>query len=126
MANEERVQLLVDALRSGEFNQAQGVLENEHGNCCLGVACRVAMKNGLYVKVDRHEGDPSTLFDGQGIDLPLSVQEWYGFEQYNPLLKPEDDVDGYCGAIHLNDYKKYDFNKIADAFERTFIDVDGE
>lgn len=53
--NKERLQLLVDALYSGEFQQTQGVLKRSKpipqfetggpvlpvGYCCLGVACEI-------------------------------------------------------------------------------------
>lgn len=76
MANPERVQLLVDALRSNEFEQCQGTLRSLPGpgdfedgmalvsvqgsyivpdrvrHCCLGVATEVAISNGLQLPDD--------------------------------------------------------------------------
>ena len=39
-------QLLVSALRSGEYKQIKGCLSTGGGYCCLGVACEVYIKAG--------------------------------------------------------------------------------
>src|SRR5258706_13652522 len=97
--NVERVQMLVDALRSGEFKQGYGALEKvtrlaggvEEGpevlvHCCLGVACRIAMRNGLRVLAQRASLGFGTRFDDSSGVLPPSVQAWYGFASADPML----------------------------------------
>lgn len=118
MANKERVQLLVDALKSGEFNQITGYLETTEGNCCLGVAGRVSVRNGLELHVTVEDG--VTFFDDDETTMPQAVMDWYGFVEYDPMLVIEDGTEE--SAIDLNDSGDYDFNKIADAFKRTYID----
>jgi hypothetical protein len=138
--NKPRIKLLVDALRSGEFKQGKGHLEiietdsdgNETiTNCCLGVACRVAMANGHPLKVDRIGFAPwqVTEFGAPTDDpseavLPTSVMRWYGLNQANPSLRYNDE---WSEASSLNDGDSswgkagLSFDEIADAFERTFL-----
>jgi hypothetical protein len=44
--NVVRVQMLIDALRSGEYQQTTGCLRDDHGFCCLGVGTDIAIKKG--------------------------------------------------------------------------------
>jgi hypothetical protein len=109
--NKERVQLLVDALRSGEFQQRHGDLRgNAHGGgvsyCCLGVATEVALRNGAMC-----------LEAWGGTALHWRLAQWYGFESGNPIIRPAPCRD----AVAANDICKLDFNQIADAFEETFL-----
>jgi hypothetical protein len=124
--DKERVQLLIDALRSGGFEQGKGRLLRDGRFCCLGVACVVAQHSGLLLRTevdddyDVHFGDP----DNWGADanysmLPRSVQDWYGFEDQDPEL--EDDDGDLTPASTWNDEYDKDFAWIADAFERTFL-----
>lgn len=124
MPNTENIRKWVDALRSGEFTQKSGQLEyvtlkgEVIGNCCLGVACRVAMKNGVPVEVSRNEDDVTT-FDGARGVLPDSVTTWIGMDMYDPLLFTPDGRREH--ATHLNDTEGKDFSYIADAIERTYL-----
>jgi hypothetical protein len=94
----------VDALRSGKYRQTVKVLRNVFGYCCLGVACEVAIKNGLQLKV---EGD---LFDGKGSWLPERVTKWLGL--HDACGKP----DSGPALTELNDMGK-SFSEIADYIE---------
>lgn len=76
MLRPEPTKLLVAALRSGEFTQAEGCLQDDDGNnCCLGVACRVAIRAGLAVEAENSPED-GVLFDGADAFLPDSVANW--------------------------------------------------
>lgn len=110
--NKERVQLLVDALRSGEFKQRYGGLKGiAHSggvsHCCLGVATEVALRNGAESR--------GNAWDGTALHWELT--RWYGFESGNPIIRPAPCRD----AVAANDICKLDFNQIADAFEETFL-----
>ena len=129
--NGDRVRLLVDALRSGEFEQGRGRLNRDDELCCLGVACVVAQRAGLALRAYTDEdGDVHYGRDDDGwkdeedyAQLPRSVQEWYGFEFNDPELRAAVDgehEDTYQAST-LNDDYAYDFAQIADAFERTFL-----
>lgn len=126
-ANKERVKLLVDALRSGDYTQTQHTLEinlldGNKLNCCLGVACRVAIQNGLELKTTERATQTyfGDLENGSDTLLPLDVVAWYGFEDTDPDLTV-DDGEVVLPAIILNDNRRYSFNEIADAFENTFL-----
>lgn len=132
--NKERIRLLVDALRSGNYQQGNAVLgyrDRETGTdrfCCLGVATEVAIANGcLLTRVDGVANGKSAFIyeDGgeedsitRGIYLHPVVQEFYGLDSYNPRL-------GAGHAADLNDVNHWDFGQIAQAFEDTFL-TDGE
>lgn len=124
-ANKENVRKLVEALRSGEYEQAKSRLAwlSKDGKnfkyCCLGVACEVAKKNGLDLEVLLVDGDTSKSYDNATLHLPRRVIEWYGFTGQNPQLRREDGY--YDTATHMNDQQGLDFNTIADAFEGTFL-----
>ena len=155
MVNKERVQLLVDALRSPEFAGKQGkhrlsseltskitnkqdVMQYKH--CCLGVACIVAKRAGLNVLfVPRTEPEP--VGDGSATQTYLS---WSGVNSYGAshTALPEavlawygfDEYDPELRfgrsdetqpASWLNDDLNMTFNQLASAFERTYL-RDGE
>lgn len=71
---------LVEALRSGRFKQTVNALcRVDVGHCCLGVACEVAIEDGLELERFQIEGDPLVSFGGLTGSLPKSVRDWYGF-----------------------------------------------
>lgn len=138
MVNKGNVQILVDALRSGEYAQCTGslVLHHEDGSreyCCLGVATVLAIKAGVKVTEDGTNPnsscscnscrrsvkfqDPSGTVTAQV--LPPAVKAFYGFDFMDPELLDEDN--SRTTATQLNDRKKYSFPRIADAFERTYL-----
>lgn len=143
--NRERVRLLVDALRSGEFTQATGTLhrteeDEPEGYCCLGVACVVAMRNGCAVEEVSNNGENIFRATGDAFDessgyLPKVVVEFYGFD-VAPNGDPELDKDGVSNgrarewlvltATKVNDQLELDFSEIADAFEYTYLREENE
>lgn len=81
--------LLVEALRSGEYTQTTGKLKDDSGHCCLGVLCE------LYAKTQKKKGfqkdefgniyfedSNQTRYDGTPFredgTLPTQVQRWAG------------------------------------------------
>lgn len=131
----------VDALRSGEYKQASGVLRDDNDAfCCLGVLCDVAVKEGLEITVfppptSDEEADSeefSTNWGGYGYGsryddevLPGEVREWAGLDDNSPEV-PRQDTDpevthSYAVApevalADLND-RGMTFNEIADRIE---------
>jgi hypothetical protein len=129
--NKERVQLLVNALRSGDYIQGFGALEYEDPNdkkvknCCLGVACRVAQKHGSEVVLGSGSRLPVgskfadyVTFDNSDAYLPERVRNWFGFALSSPVLQVNNRNHL---AAYVNDTRKYNLRDIADAFERTYL-----
>lgn len=129
LPNKERIKLLVDALRSGKFEQGRITLteiyvaynKTNEMDCCLGVACKVAMANGL--ELDRTVRGNYVFYNGNDTALPDEVLDWYGFSDEDPVLaEPSEDSDHrLITAIAANDALKYDFEQIADLFEKKYL-----
>ena len=115
----ENAKKWVEALRSGKFKQGKNFLHSIEGDtfCCLGVACELAVKEGIipepilkdtgtYVYGD--ENDSSNGF------LPRAVKNWLGLGDVSGRLKMET---GNTSLTNLNDSGTYDFNAIADIIE---------
>ena len=128
MINKERVRLGIQALRSGIYKQGFGMLRHDgpHGpeHCCLGVFTEVAKNQDSRISeyllgLDHvgHWGDCEIL--------PREVSDWYGFDEDDPRLPDPDHEDvpgGTWPATCANDQEGWDFNKIANAFEKLIED----
>lgn len=103
--NVEHIRLWVEALESGEFEQGRECLAQNGKYCCLGVACEVAIANGVALE---KETRPSGLvsYSGTGWFLPAAVMEWLGVSHHNPLL-------GAYRASEWNDTEGLSFRGIA-------------
>lgn len=119
----DRVKKFIAALRSGEYQQGDSQLHLYNLNnqpdkfCCLGVACVVALKNRVRLNVSR--GYSSIQYDGQYGYLPEKLIKYYGFKDNDPMLVDTDGTE--ITATKANDALNYDFNKIANLFERTYL-----
>ncbi len=119
MPNKDNIRKLVVALRSGEYQQGRDSLcmqeKGQSSYCCMGVACRLAIKDGVKIEVD----DDSTYvkFDNTYSDAPQSIMDWLGID------RPQRNIlqhmnDGSSAAL---DYEKYSFLEIADYLEKTYL-----
>jgi hypothetical protein len=112
----------LEALRSGKYMQGRSQLTTIDSNgkqydCCLGVACKVAIENGVPIKTSI-ENQPGNLrrvaYDDSWSILPTSVRQWLGMKspagsvRRNGLLKLE--------LTSMNDVGD-SFEKIADTIE---------
>lgn len=127
--NKDRVRLLVDALRSGEYEQGTGVLRTQDDTyCCVGVGCDVARKNGIGIDwTVSPANDLTWRFDGTGTIFSHRLMDWYGFEQRNafdgdPEIAPLGPLNYSVTMIGANDTEKWTFEKIADALEKCYLD----
>jgi len=91
--NKDRVELLCQALESGRYIQCRNRLRRtplglvqRWSYCALGVAIDVAVQNGLQVTFNEIENWYYLCGD-----LPREVQEWYGFEDFNPDIVLDGD-----------------------------------
>lgn len=113
----DNAKLWVAALRSGRFKQGRGCLtklvDGGQLDCCLGVACKVAIENGLAVEVKPATFDV-LMYEGETGILPESVASWLGLEKCNGVFGkvPSD----FQQLTEMNDNGKT-FAEIADIIE---------
>lgn len=81
----EIAEMWIEALESGEYKQTSEVLtriyNGEQRHCCLGVLCKLAIKNGLQIDTRLEEdllGYPITYYDDEHNYLPAKVRDWAG------------------------------------------------
>lgn len=146
----QRRRSFIAALRSGQWKQTTGKLchtyEGDRSYCCLGVACEVAIADGLNIHVNIREGRVGYGADGLSgsstTTLPEEARTWFGFAEENPWLKvPAEtaaEIDSNLfhsylrngrecfTAVELNDEHKLTFLQIADCVEYTFLPEDWE
>jgi len=106
-------QKLIDALRSGEFEQTTGRLKNFEvwAFCCLGVACE------LYRQAQPEEGGwHKTKFLGCSASLPEQVKNWLGFRNNAGGFSPYSNDNDIKSLVGMND-NGYTFTEIADLIE---------
>lgn len=105
------------ALESGEYNQTKGFLQDEKGNCCLGVACRVM---GYPVHIDRKEEDcirnihihPNFYRGSDGLHwltmevMPSPAWELLGLRDASGIFENRIEYNGrhYWGLSAMNDW----------------------
>jgi hypothetical protein len=115
--NPERKQLLVDALRSGKYEQTHGTLRDaeECSFCVLGVACELFRQEaglGEWTSDGAFRIAKEEETDG----LPGVVQDWFGFDGYGGRVC-EDSLGDGIDLWELNDNGKT-FADLADLIER--------
>ena len=120
----------IAALLSNTFQQTRGTLHDTDGYCCLGVACEVAIDNGLQVEVHHNDISSQVSYDEQLEILPKAVQEWLGLKtDAGELYLDESHADCDCRVgieynttlATLND-EGWDFKAIAKVIQ-THADV---
>tara|TARA_R110000851_G_scaffold53830_1_gene127593 strand:+ start:3295 stop:3636 length:342 start_codon:yes stop_codon:yes gene_type:complete len=95
------------ALRSGEYKQARGVLQDTGGFCCLGVMCDVyERETGNKLK-----RTPSGLLYGTSLLYHVVVKEWVG------LKANTGGSDSNEPLAAINDRSDSSFAYIADFIE---------
>jgi hypothetical protein len=116
MSNKDNIRKWVEALRSGKYQQTTGALCRDGKYCCLGVACEVAIENGVLV-VRRGTGENVVRYDSREGVLPWAVLEWLGIDEKDPELGKSQSMV----ASDWNDHVRADFTKIADLIEETYL-----
>lgn len=125
--NKDRIRLWVDALRSGKYTQGKYSLqydspfdEDKICFCCLGVACKIAVEEGLSIDVKKC-GDIGYSYDGDFTGMPSSVKSWYGLDDnIRRDIIVFDENNDKRSIIGMND-KGLTFEEISDNIERTFL-----
>ena len=114
---QEARKLWVQALLSGDFDQARGALRKGQAHCCLGVACEVYRKatgNGKW--------DADGWFLGRMKHLPEEVSEWLGIASVDGLLVEGVSVTSRS-LTELND-AGVGFAEIAHLIESGALELD--
>ncbi len=119
-----------DELISGRHKQTLNALQDEDGKCCLGVACYLAVQEGVIGEPTINEASYDTVsYDGEDSTLPPSVMEWLGFDSADPKIEEEFKSKQREGGSYfptfseLNDIEKMSFEQIAAILKRDFIDI---
>lgn len=114
----------VAALRSGEFKQTTGTLQNEDGYCCLGVLAdlHIAEKGFEAMDIgfaDHGEGiDKCNGFLAGGTPSKRTIK-WAGLKNENGAFNGM--VDGHHSALtELNDSAAWGFKRIATFIEKNW------
>lgn len=114
----EHRKLWIKALRSGEYKQGRGALRN-FGDyyCCLRVACDIAMKDGIELKITKSDHRDCYEYDGMIEFLPDKVVYYYGLRSDTGIYDGiADDYDNNS-LTRDNDNFCLSFNAIADIIE---------
>lgn len=149
--NTEAIREWVAALRSGDYRQGNSQLKfistftGDFRYCCLGVACDLFAERAKVSRGTDHSFDGSSQFVSPNLVTFLGVEaseegeydesglRWAGVNVKIPphlreeYLAHEDDYDGEPNTpivddlVHLNDGLLWDFNKIADCIEYTYL-----
>lgn len=120
----------VEALRSGEFLQTDCALHDDHGYCCLGVACEVFEREfpgELNVTLD---DNGYWHYDGEDTFLPEKVADAFGIHpegrtKNSRLLETPTQSSNslYENSLYdLND-SGVTFTEIADVIEKYAADL---
>ena len=108
----------IDALRSGEYKQAQGILRNMYqGFCCLGVLCDLHAKD---TGENWHPAGPYLEYRQCKTSLPPEVFHWAGMKEstaYSTETGEGVSNKRLQNLVKMND-AGIDFTEIADYIER--------
>lgn len=123
----EPQKMWLSALRSDEFKQTDGRLQDENGFCCLGVSC-IVYERTMGKKLRRQNGVLiGTVLNNHPLDAYTSnseatykeVGEWLGLRSVCGTAKgsPSDDIV-LMSCTDLNDVSEMRFPEIADHLEK--------
>jgi hypothetical protein len=112
----ENAKKWVAALRSGNYKQGKSWLRKGDQFCCLGVACELAVEEGVIEPGLVISGGVQK-YAGQDSYLPLPVQDWLGLSNYEAVYL-EDPKERATSLTIKNDKDCLSFEQIADIIER--------
>ncbi|MEV6638445.1 hypothetical protein AB0M54_47820 [Actinoplanes sp. NPDC051470] len=109
----------VKRLRSGDYPQGTGALQNDKGFCCLGVLCEIAVEDGV-IRPATPDSHGDYVYDSRVSFPPASVTEWAGLESQNPDVRGFNQYGRSVNApiADFNDLYGYDFVALADLIEQ--------
>lgn len=122
-------QKLVEALRSGRYNQYKGGLKSpreKNSFCCLGVACDIS-NMGFWTITDNY----LTPYGESGGYLTKAVINWLGWQDkkgttsIETTIETKDDSTHHASLASFND-EGFTFDQIADIIEAGLVLHKGE
>lgn len=102
------IQKWINALYSGEYKQTRNVLQDEHGYCCLGVACKVL--------VPKYKVDSFGFLIGSYPAPDLGAPLWLWAISDDVLSKTDNSL------VAANDGYKYSFKEIGMILQAVYIE----
>lgn len=122
---------LVEALRSGKYNQSRYGLRRPDGFCCLGVACDISGL-GVWKEFFYAVDEENTSIDARSAVLPHAVREQLNWYSQVGMLRFRYRFIDYIGKepvgelSELNDSGEFTFDMIADIIEAGLVLKEGE
>lgn len=124
---------LLEALRSGQYQQGDSYLHYRDTFCCLGVSCELGIKAGIIPESAPADSDGYVYrYAGEAHGLPDKMQDWANLDSLGeftsdaPLFIDEDETHEEGDGFHevtladLNDTYGFNFAEIADFIEKHF------
>lgn len=121
--NKEVVKKWVDNLRSGEYSQGKGQLEDNGCFCCLGVLCDMAVRENVIPSPNFQEGpygSEKICYENEWQYLPDKVREWAGLTSGNPMFSIPS-LHSPVFLSDLNDDHGFTFEMLADLIEKEYL-----
>jgi hypothetical protein len=130
--NSERLNLIVNELRRGEFIQGEGCLRQPGSHCALGVACEVFRRQtgqGRWVQVGHRfsfvasgEGRGYGLWSETAMPAP-EVTRWYLHDPQDPRL--EDELNMLFQEVAMRNDRGVPFGELARMIEAFVAEEEG-
>lgn len=113
----------VQALRSGEYNQTKGALQDVDGYCCLGVGCRIFIPENQVQLANGHvAGGYPSVQSAAPVWLKQIDENFYRMTDIH--LSSLNDT-GYDPAsdfrLHGEKLDRFTFDEIADLIEMVYL-----
>ena len=116
------LQLVTEALRSGEYKQGKHRLQtNDNLFCCLGVICKTAQKQGIRVNLNFNG-----ILIGEDLSSQTEVLNWINLNSFQGYFSgiPEKIKNiNINNLTTLNDSGDCSFSEIADILEKRELDL---
>lgn len=107
----------VNALRSNEYSQGVGQLQNTDGFCCLGVLCDLYAKETGTEWEDVSYTSDYYVFMGESAYLPVEVKEWAGLNSHYPHIR---NAKGHLRELATLNDTGVEFTEIAQMIEEQY------
>lgn len=111
----KNTQTWVNALRSGEFKQAQSALCKGDSYCCLGVASEIQKIPKEGIAYCFPDGIISSI--SPSMDWFIKTYGWH----YDSIYFEDEGMKNCIGLYEINDRLEWTFDQIADLIETVYL-----